>query len=37
MPITIKAVEDQEFAEWITFAKKEFVSDKLNSKNMAFK
>ena len=37
MPITIKAVEDQEFAEWITFAKKEFASDKLNSKTMAFK
>ena len=37
MPITIKAVEDQEFVEWITFAKKEFASDKLNSKNMAFK
>jgi len=37
MPITIKAVNEEEFASWIEFAKKEYVLDKQIKRNFAQK
>jgi cytochrome c oxidase subunit 2 len=37
MPISVKAVSEQEFADWLEFAKTEFANDKFKNDNIAAK
>ena len=37
MPISIKAVSEEEFAIWLEFAKKEFASENPNFNQFVFK